>query len=76
LRGLARSDPQERLKSGHRCSPAVEAKDEIVKVDVQVLGIDSMISTIEPGFEITESPVDVLPQTRTLVKCISIILNK
>jgi len=53
------SDPQERLESGHRCFPAVEAKDEFVKVGLQILWIDSMMSTIELRFEIAKSPVDV-----------------
>src|SRR3990172_5256950 len=54
-----RSNPQERLESGHRCFPAVEEKDEFVKVGLQILRIDSMMSTIEPRFKIAKSPVDV-----------------
>lgn len=32
--GFARGDPQEHLKSGHRCIPAIETKDEFIKISV------------------------------------------
>jgi hypothetical protein len=38
------------LESGYRYSPAVEAKDEFVKIDRRILLIDSLMSTIEPRF--------------------------
>ena len=56
---FTRSVPHERLESGHRCFPAVEAKDEFAKVGLQILRIKSMMSAIEPRFEIAKSQVEV-----------------
>ena len=65
LRGFAHSDPQEGLESGHRCFSAIETEDEFVEVSLQVFRVNSMMRTIEPCLEITESPVDVgCPRSR------------
>ena len=55
--GPARN-PQQRSEGIKRVVAAVEAEGELVEVGLQVLGADSVMGAVEPGFQVTEDEVD------------------
>ena len=52
------SQAQECLESGHGCLSAVETKDKFIEIILQVFCIDTVMSAVEPGLQITEYPMN------------------
>jgi hypothetical protein len=52
-------ETKEGLEGGHGSFPPVEAKNELCKVILEILGIDAVMSAVEPRFEAAQSPVDM-----------------
>src|SRR3954451_6615398 len=49
--------PEEGLEGGHRGAAAVVAEDELVEVNLQVLGRDAAMGAVEPGLQVGGRPV-------------------
>jgi len=47
------------LECRHWRLSTIEAKHEFIKVVLQIFRFNSMVSAVEPSFEITESTVDM-----------------
>ena len=52
-------NPKKRLKCCHRCPAAIEAKDVLVQVALQILRLDPMVSAEQPGLQIAEHAMDM-----------------
>jgi len=57
-RSLLGAQAEERLESGGRRASAIESECEFVKVDLQVLVADAVVSPAQPGLEISKHAVD------------------
>src|SRR5262245_28601588 len=55
---MHRRQPENRLEGGHGGAPSVEAEGELVEVDLEMGVTDAVVRTDEPGFEVSEDPVD------------------
>lgn len=51
---------QQGLERSHRRIPAVKAENKFIKVMLQVFGINAVVGTIEPSFEIPEGAMNML----------------
>src|SRR5919201_4633134 len=51
------AEAEQRLEGGHRGPPTVMAKDELVEVDLQMLGGGSPLGALKPSLEVGEGPV-------------------
>ena len=51
------AEPEQRLEGGHRGAAAVVAEDELVEVDLQVLGRDAAMGAVHPGLEVGDRAV-------------------
>src|ERR671937_203659 len=51
------AEAEQRLEGGHRGPPTVMAKDELVEVDLQMLGGGSPVGALKPSLEVGEGPV-------------------
>ena len=51
-------NPKQAIKCGHRPEATVKAKDELVKIGLQVLRRDSVVSPKQPRCEVPESDMD------------------
>src|SRR5215208_5599263 len=56
-RRVDRPEAEQRLEGGHRGAAAVVAKDELVEVDLQVLGRGAPVGALKPGLEVGERAV-------------------
>lgn len=54
---LERSEAEEGLERGHRRASPVVAEDELVEIDVQVVGRDAAVSALKPGLQVGTRPV-------------------
>ena len=52
-------NPKKGLKCCHRCPAAIEAKDVLVQVALQILRLDPMMRAKQPGRQIAEHAMDV-----------------
>ena len=50
---------QQGLERSHRRIPAVKAENEFIEIMLQVLGINAVVGTIEPSFEIPEGAMNM-----------------
>jgi hypothetical protein len=57
--GTLGSQAQECLKRCHGCFSAVETKDKFIEIISQVFRIDTVMSTVQPGLQIAEDPMNV-----------------
>jgi len=48
----AGGEAQEGLEGSHRSPPPIEAKRELVQVDLEVIVTDTVVGAAEPGLEI------------------------
>ena len=51
------AQPEQGLEGGHRGASAVVAEDELVEVDLQVLGRDAAVGALQPGLQVGERSV-------------------
>ena len=54
---MDRAEPEQRLEGRHRRAAAVVAEDELVEVDLQVLGGGAAVRVLKPGLKVGEGPV-------------------
>jgi len=52
-------NPKKRLKCCHRCPAAIEAKDVLIQVALQIRRLDPMVSAEQPGLQIADHAMDV-----------------
>ena len=51
------AETEEGLKRGHRRASSVVTEDELVEVDLQVLGAHAAVGAAEPALEVQDRPV-------------------
>ena len=56
-RRVLTAETEEGLKRGHRRASSVVTEDELVEVDLQVLGAHAAVGPAEPGLEVRDRPV-------------------
>ena len=66
------SQAQECLESCHGCLSAVETKDKFIEIILQVFCVDTVMSAVEPGLQITEYPVNVQGVGFVMVELVTI----
>lgn len=53
------SDPEQSLKCRHWRLPPVESEDKFVQVGLQIFGLNPVMGSLDPGFQVRKEPVDV-----------------
>jgi hypothetical protein len=48
---------KQRLERSHRCAPAIETKDELVQVGLEVVAGNAVVGALEPGLEVADHAV-------------------
>jgi hypothetical protein len=56
-RPVRAAEPEQRLKRGHRCLPAVMPECELVQIHLQVVAADSVVSPDEPLLQVPDGSV-------------------
>ena len=56
-RRMLTAETEKGLKRGHRRASSVVTEDELVEVDLQVLGAHAAVGAAEPGLEVRDLPV-------------------
>ncbi len=54
---MKRSEAEQGLEGGHWCVATVVAEDELVEVDLQMVGRDAAVGALKPGLEVGGRPV-------------------
>ena len=55
---LLATQSEKRLEGGHRCSPAIEPKNELVQVGLKMGVADAVMGATKPGLEVPKDTMD------------------
>jgi hypothetical protein len=45
------------LEGGHRCAPAIKAKDELIQIELKVVTGNAVVGALKPGLEVADHAV-------------------
>ena len=63
---------QQGLERSHRRIPAVKAENKFIEVMLQVFGINAVVGTIEPNFEVPEGAMNMQGESFGVMKFMAI----
>jgi hypothetical protein len=55
---LLATQSEKRLEGGHRCSPAIEPKNELVQVGLKMGAADAVMGATKPSLEVPKDTMD------------------